>query len=154
MKATSDAVIASAGAAQAGNKTWWTEHTMSYDCMEFYINFGLPGLIVGFVALGWLIATLDLKASDAERRARFGDVLLFFLPATALVQPLSSIVETSGSAASALIAAFGWRWLWSAWIATRARNAPLRRGPGPHQLVRREADEPARLRPAAEPELP
>ena len=31
MKATSDAVIASAGAAQAGNKTWWTEHTMSYD---------------------------------------------------------------------------------------------------------------------------
>jgi len=31
MKATSDAVIASAGDAQAGNKTWWTEHTMSYD---------------------------------------------------------------------------------------------------------------------------
>lgn len=31
MKATSDAVISSAGAAQAGNKTWWTDHTMSYD---------------------------------------------------------------------------------------------------------------------------
>ncbi len=31
MKATSDAVIASAGAAQAGNKTWWTDNTMSYD---------------------------------------------------------------------------------------------------------------------------
>jgi 2-polyprenyl-3-methyl-5-hydroxy-6-metoxy-1,4-benzoquinol methylase len=31
MKATSEAVIASAVEAQAGNKTWWTEHTMSYD---------------------------------------------------------------------------------------------------------------------------
>lgn len=31
MKATSDAVIASATGAQAGNKTWWTENTMSYD---------------------------------------------------------------------------------------------------------------------------
>jgi 2-polyprenyl-3-methyl-5-hydroxy-6-metoxy-1,4-benzoquinol methylase len=31
MKATSDAVIASAGDAQAGNKAWWTQNTMSYD---------------------------------------------------------------------------------------------------------------------------
>jgi len=31
VKATSDAVIASAGAAQSGNKAWWTDHTMSYD---------------------------------------------------------------------------------------------------------------------------
>jgi putative effector of murein hydrolase LrgA (UPF0299 family) len=118
--------------------------------MEFYINFGMPGLIVGFVALGWLIATLDLKASDAERRARFGEVFLFFLPATALVQPLSSIVETSGSAASALIAALGWRWLWRTWVETRAANAPLRPSPNmlvSRELLRREADEPKRLRP-------
>jgi 2-polyprenyl-3-methyl-5-hydroxy-6-metoxy-1,4-benzoquinol methylase len=31
MKATSDVVIAAAGDAQAGNKAWWTENTMSYD---------------------------------------------------------------------------------------------------------------------------
>jgi hypothetical protein len=125
--------------------------------MEFYINFGLPGLVVGFIALGWLIATLDFKAADAERRARFGDVFLFFLPATALVQPLSSIVEISGSAASALIAAFGWRWVWSTWIESRARNAPFRPGPNMlirQELVRRETDEPTRLRPGAEPRLP
>jgi 2-polyprenyl-3-methyl-5-hydroxy-6-metoxy-1,4-benzoquinol methylase len=30
-KATSDAVVASAGEAQVGNKAWWTENTMSYD---------------------------------------------------------------------------------------------------------------------------
>jgi 2-polyprenyl-3-methyl-5-hydroxy-6-metoxy-1,4-benzoquinol methylase len=31
MKARSEAVVASAGEAQAGNKSWWTENTMSYD---------------------------------------------------------------------------------------------------------------------------
>jgi 2-polyprenyl-3-methyl-5-hydroxy-6-metoxy-1,4-benzoquinol methylase len=31
VKATSEAVIASAGEAQAANRAWWTEHTMSYD---------------------------------------------------------------------------------------------------------------------------
>ena len=31
MKASSDAVVASASDAQSGNKSWWTENTMSYD---------------------------------------------------------------------------------------------------------------------------
>jgi 2-polyprenyl-3-methyl-5-hydroxy-6-metoxy-1,4-benzoquinol methylase len=31
MKATSGAVVGSAGEAQAGNKTWWTDNAMSYD---------------------------------------------------------------------------------------------------------------------------
>ena len=31
MKASSDAVVASAGEAQAGNRAWWTRNTMSYD---------------------------------------------------------------------------------------------------------------------------
>jgi len=31
MKATSDVVSGAPGAAQSGNKAWWTEHTMSYD---------------------------------------------------------------------------------------------------------------------------
>jgi 2-polyprenyl-3-methyl-5-hydroxy-6-metoxy-1,4-benzoquinol methylase len=31
MKATSEAVVGSSGEAQAGNKTWWTDNTMSYD---------------------------------------------------------------------------------------------------------------------------
>jgi hypothetical protein len=120
--------------------------------MEFYINFGLPGLVVGFVALGWLIATLDLRASDAERRAQFGEVFLFFLPATALVQPLSSIVELSGSAGSALIAAYGWRWLWRTWMEHRRQNAPLHRQPD--LSPRSDIDLPARVRIRADPNLP
>src|SRR6266702_454545 len=29
--------------------------------MEFQINFGIPGLVVGFVLLGWLLGMLDRK---------------------------------------------------------------------------------------------
>jgi hypothetical protein len=96
--------------------------------MEFYINFGLPGLVVGFVALGWLIGILDLKASDAERRGRLGEVFLFFLPATALVQPQSSIVEMSGSAGAAFVAAYFWRRCWALWQArNHAHAGPMAR---------------------------
>ena len=37
--------------------------------MEFYINFGLPGVVIGFLVLGWLIGALDFRAASAERRA-------------------------------------------------------------------------------------
>ena len=44
--------------------------------MEFYINFGLAGIIGGFTLLGWLIGFLDLKAASAERR---GDLKSVFV---------------------------------------------------------------------------
>ena len=44
--------------------------------MEFYINFGLPGVVIGFVALGWLIGFLDVAAAGAERR---GDLKSVFM---------------------------------------------------------------------------
>ncbi|MEJ0065392.1 MAG: hypothetical protein WDM85_08040 [Caulobacteraceae bacterium] len=81
--------------------------------MEFYINFGFPGLVAGFVGLGWLIGFLDLKAASAERRGDLKSVFIYFLPAVAVVQPGASIVEITGSAGAALAVSFGWRWLWS-----------------------------------------
>lgn len=81
--------------------------------LEFYINFGLPGLVVGFLCLGWLIGFLDLKAASAERRGDLKSVFVYFLPAVAVIQPGASIVEISGSAGAAFLIAFGWRWLWT-----------------------------------------
>jgi hypothetical protein len=81
--------------------------------MEFYINFGLAGLIGGFVLLGWLIGFLDLRAASAERRGDLKSVFVYFLPAVAVIQPGASMVEISGSAGAAFLVAYGWRWLWS-----------------------------------------
>src|SRR5262249_23203687 len=58
--------------------------------MEFQINFGIPGIIIGFFTLGWLIGTLDLKAAVAEASGDLGGVILFFLPGVALIQPNGS----------------------------------------------------------------
>jgi hypothetical protein len=83
--------------------------------MEFQINFGLEGVVGGFLLLGWLIGMLDRKAATAERRGELGKVILFFVPAVALIQPNGSMVEMASGAAAAVVAAHGWKWAWGHW---------------------------------------
>src|SRR5690606_33695493 len=52
--------------------------------MEFYINFGIPGLIGGFLILGWVLGRLDHLAALAEAKRDYAPAILFFLPAVAL----------------------------------------------------------------------
>jgi len=90
--------------------------------MEFQINFGIPGVVVGFFVLGWLIGTLDLKAAAAEGRGDLGTVVLFFLPAVALIDPGGSLAEMLSGSAAALVAAYGWKWAWKQWVVHRASS--------------------------------
>ncbi len=101
--------------------------------MEFYINFGVPGLVAGFLALGWLMGWLDLRAAAAERRGDFRSAIIFFLPTVAMIDPGGSLVEITGGAAAALLAAFGWRWVWVLWEGRVAANrlGGMRRLPQP-----------------------
>ena len=87
--------------------------------MEFQINFGTPGVVIGFFVLGWVIGTLDLRAAVAEARGDMGGTILFFLPCVALIQPNGSIVELTGGSTAALLAAYGWKWVWKQWAAHR-----------------------------------
>jgi hypothetical protein len=80
--------------------------------MELQINFGMPGVAIGFFVLGWAIGKLDLKAAIAERQGELGTVIMYFLPCVAMIQPNGSIVEVTGGAAAAFVAAYLWRWLW------------------------------------------
>jgi hypothetical protein len=88
--------------------------------MEFQINFGIPGIVVGFLLLGWAIGRLDFKAAVVESQGDLGRAILFFLPCVAMIQPAGSIVEVTGGSAAALVAAYGWKWVWSQWSARRA----------------------------------
>lgn len=105
--------------------------------MEFYINFGLPGLVIGFVALGWLLGWLDLRAAMAERRGDFSTTIMTFLPAVALIQPNGSMVEMVSGAAAAYVGALGWSHVWPAWKRFRggpgAAATPTGRLPRPRQ---------------------
>jgi len=97
--------------------------------MEFQINFGTPGVVVGFLILGWLIGKLDLKAAIAENRGDLGSVILFFLPCVALIQPGGSLVELFSSAAAALVGASVWNLGWKRFLRRRSaasKSAPVR----------------------------
>jgi hypothetical protein len=76
--------------------------------MEFYVNFGLAGLLAGMFALGWLLRVLDRAAALAGARGDRPRLVLLYLPAAALVQPIGSLVELAGGAAAGLVA--GWCW--------------------------------------------
>ena len=101
--------------------------------MEFQINFGIPGVVIGFFVLGWLIGMLDLEAAVAEGRGDLGRVVLFFLPAVALIDPQGSLVEIFSGSAAALVAAYGWKWAWKQWVAYRASSR--KRYSDPHEAV-------------------
>ena len=92
----------------------WTSFGVG-NVMEFYINFGMTGLIGGFLLLGWAMGRLDHRAALAEGRGDYNMAMLFFLPGVALIQPLGSMVELVGSASSAWVAAYFWKWAWDRW---------------------------------------
>jgi len=96
--------------------------------MEFQINFGIPGVVIGFLVLGWLIGTLDLKAAVAEGRGDLGRVFLFFLPGVALISPGGSLVELFSGTAAALVAGWGWNLVWKKWAQQRAMTPRFAEG--------------------------
>jgi hypothetical protein len=95
--------------------------------MEFYINFGMVGLVVGFLLLGWCLGTLDRRAAASEICGDLGRAIVFFLPGAALIQPTGSMVELSGGVGAALAAAYGWKWAWTQWAGQRmhATSSPV-----------------------------
>jgi putative effector of murein hydrolase LrgA (UPF0299 family) len=102
--------------------------------MELQINFGMPGVIVGFLLLGWLLGMLDRKAAAAEASGHLGRMFFMFLPAVALIQPNGSLVELAGGSAAALVAAVGWNWSWTVWSRRHPARAPTSL-PGPTRVT-------------------
>lgn len=80
--------------------------------LEFYINFGMPSLVVGFMLLGWILGKLDYLGAMALSDGDYPRVIVCILPAMALIQPERAIVEMASGAAAGLVAALFWKWLW------------------------------------------
>ena len=73
--------------------------------MEFYVNFGTWGVVIGFLFLGGTLSILDYLARDCLIRGDWERFALRFLLGAAFLQVGGSLVEVSTSAMGALIAA-------------------------------------------------
>jgi hypothetical protein len=104
--------------------------------MEFHINFGIPGVVGGFFLLGFLIRAFDRKAAAALRRGDFGNAIVGFLPAVALIQPNGSVVELCGGSAAAIVGAYGWKFAWHHWSLHYGPGLPVPRKYPPRRVDR------------------
>lgn len=107
-------VVEATGLLLARNTSWGAGQVM-----ELYINFGWYSLIAGFLILGYVLGTLDMRAAIAERSGNGTTAIIWFLPAVALIQPNGSLVELVSGAAAALVAALGWRLVWIEFVERR-----------------------------------
>jgi len=73
--------------------------------MEFYLNFGTPGVIIGFIIMGVFVTAFDWQAAERLARNDLHGFVLWFLPGIAFLQVGGQLVEITASAAASLIVA-------------------------------------------------
>jgi hypothetical protein len=74
--------------------------------LEFYVNFGTVGVIVGFFIYGLLIAMMDLRIIESLRAGDQRGYLLWFMLCLAMMQPGGNLVEITVTALGATIVAY------------------------------------------------
>lgn len=103
-----DLVVHFTGLNLSENASWGVGNVM-----EFYINGGLIGVIIGFVVLGFLIRWLDIRCYMWLVSKEPQQSILYFLPAAALIQPGMSLSEMVGGAVAGWVAAIAWVFFWN-----------------------------------------
>jgi hypothetical protein len=73
--------------------------------LEFYINFGIPGVLIGFLGLGYLLMWLDRGIMQALAGDDMRGLLLRAMPGLTLLQPGGSLLEILVACVAAYVAA-------------------------------------------------
>jgi hypothetical protein len=71
--------------------------------LEFYMNFGMPGVLVGFAVLGFILVRLDQGVMRALAMRNIPGVVQWALPGLALLAPMGSLLEILVAVVSAII---------------------------------------------------
>jgi hypothetical protein len=73
--------------------------------LEFYVNFGVPGVLIGFLGLGYLLMRLDLGIMRALAVGDMRWVLLRAMPGLMLLQPGGNLLEILVGSVAAYVSA-------------------------------------------------
>jgi hypothetical protein len=73
--------------------------------LEFYVNFGIPGLLAGFVLLGFFLMRLDWGIMRALAADDTRGLLLRGMPGLTLLQPGGNLLEILVACVAAYVAA-------------------------------------------------
>ena len=84
--------------------------------MECYVNFGTPGVVIGFGILGALILLIDRRAVQWLHAGDPTRFVLWYLPGLNLLNVGGSFVEVTSSGAAAFLLAWGLRFLMDLWL--------------------------------------
>jgi hypothetical protein len=79
--------------------------------LEFYVNFGVPGLVIGFICLGFALMRLDIGIMRALAAGDTRGLVLRAMPGIALLQPGGNLLEIIVAAAAAFFGAHLVLWL-------------------------------------------
>jgi hypothetical protein len=71
--------------------------------MELHINFGTPGVVIGFAALGLLVALIDRRAARYLAAGDIRSFALWYMPGLSLLQLGGSLAEVTATAAASLV---------------------------------------------------
>jgi len=75
--------------------------------MEFYINFGRIGVLVGFFVIGLVVRIMDGMAAQFLYCQDWRGFTTWFLPGLGFLQTGGSLVEVSGTVAASLVLVIG-----------------------------------------------
>ncbi len=70
---------------------------------EFYVNFATPGIIAGFLVLGYVLMRLDLAILRALQTADLRRLILCAMPGLTLIQPGGNLLEILVALIGALV---------------------------------------------------
>jgi hypothetical protein len=73
--------------------------------MEFYVNFGTMGVLVGFLVMGVVVTALDILATERLVNGDLNGFVLYFLPGLSFLQVGGQLVEVTAGAAGAVVVA-------------------------------------------------
>jgi len=74
--------------------------------LEFYMNFGYPGLIIGFAALGFGLMRLDRGIMDGLRKGDLRLVLKCAMPGLSMLQPGGNLMEIAVVTLASVVGAY------------------------------------------------